>query len=94
MWGQCDELPDGGVVDEPFGVVVADEPLGVVVADVEPLAVVDAVEDELPVAALATAAPPPTRAPVSTTPASVCRSLIFIPRVSFLGVVPSLSTDG
>jgi hypothetical protein len=74
-----DELPDGGVVDGPPGGGAVDEPLAVgVVTDVE-LVEVGVVEDELLVAALATAAPPPTRTPASPTTANVCRSRIFIP---------------
>jgi hypothetical protein len=73
-----DELPGGGVVDGPPGGGVVDEPLAVsVVTDVE-LVEVGVVEDELLVAALATAAPPPTRTPASPTTANVCRSRIFI----------------
>jgi hypothetical protein len=93
MWEQCDEPPDGGVVDElpeggfddPFVGGGAGDPLGVsVVAEVEPFETV-VVEAELPVAALATAAPPATRAPVSTTAAAICRRRIFIAFTSSRG---------
>jgi hypothetical protein len=80
------EPGDAGGVDEPSGGVNVDDPLGAVAveplgpsvpADAEPDEAVVA-DGELLVAALATAAPPPTRTPASPTPASVCRSRIFI----------------
>jgi hypothetical protein len=88
MWGQCDELPDGGVVDEPSGAA-----LGAAFGEVSPDAedgtdgeLVEAGVEvvELPVAALATAAPPTTRTPASATPASAYRSRIFMSFTSFL----------
>jgi hypothetical protein len=82
--GPFDELPEGGVfAGVPDGGAV-DEPLGDSVdGDVEPVgaedgSVVADVGDELLVAALATAAPPPTRTPASPIPATVCRSRNFI----------------
>ena len=75
--GAVDEPPGGVDVDDPLG-GVAVETLDVgVAADAEPDEAVVG-EGEPPVAALATAAPPPTRTPASPTPASVCRSRIFI----------------
>jgi hypothetical protein len=84
--GACDEPPDGGVSGEPPGGRVVDDPLGASpAADEELLGAV--VGGEVPVvAALATAAPPPTRTPASATPASVCRSRIFIPFTSFFSM--------
>jgi hypothetical protein len=88
MWVQCDEPPggepvdvprEGGRVDELLGVSAA---VAVAVAGTEPVEV-GISEVELLVAALATAAPPPTRTPASPIPASVCRSRIFIPFTSF-----------
>ena len=88
MWGQFDELPDDGPPDAggfwaPPGGAASEEPLEGVVVDDPPDAVsaagveADVVGVVVPVAALATAAPPPTRTPVTATPASVCRNRIF-----------------
>ena len=84
MWLQCDEPPGGEPVGLPREGGRVDEPLGVSAAGAgaEPVEV-GVSEVELLVAALATAAPPPTRTPASPTPASVCRSRIFIPFTSF-----------
>jgi hypothetical protein len=93
MWGQFDESPDGDVDGDspdaggfgaPPGGPVSEEPLEAAVVDDPPEAVpaagveTDVVGVVLPVAALATAAPPPTSAPVTATPASVCRMRIFM----------------
>ena len=88
--GDVDELPDGG----PFGAApdggVVDDPLGdSFVAGAELVDEGVDVVDEPLVAAVATAAPPPTRTPASPRPASVCRSRIFILFTSLHGIVES-----
>jgi hypothetical protein len=75
--GGFDEAPEGGVVEAPGGRVV-DDPPGVSPGGDEELFDVGVVEDELLVAAFATAAPPPTRTVATATPASACRSRILI----------------
>jgi hypothetical protein len=77
MWEQCVEVPGScGVCAElPVGVDFGADP-----APVEGVIV----GGELPVAALAMAAPPNTRAPASPTATSVCRSRIFIAITSFV----------
>jgi hypothetical protein len=96
MWRQCvepfggafAELPEGAAVGVPSGGGAVGVPLGdSPAAGVEPVGEdVDVGEDEALVAALATAAPPPTSRPASPTPASVCRSRIFNSFTSFSGI--------
>jgi hypothetical protein len=85
--GAFEELPDGGAFDcaseagALAGVsVVADDELGAAVVE----------GDELPVVALATAAPPPTRTPASPAPARACLSRTFISFTSSSGYGASL----
>jgi hypothetical protein len=96
MLGQWEEPLDGGLAEDPAddGAVAGASPDAAAGADVEPVepdVVPDVVEVELPVAAEATAVPPPTRMPASPIPASVCRSLIFIRNHLLLFGCPCLS---
>jgi hypothetical protein len=73
--------PLGGVVDGPLGGVVVDGSLAAVVEldeFVEAALMVCPVDVEPLVAAVATAAPPPTRPPAMPRATKVCRSFISL----------------